>query len=139
MKVKIKFIYANQSFRMGIKAFSSFKGKGSALIDETGLILEGEVPKLNLGWLFRVSFVCSFVWFLYRNVIAVKTIKLIPYMRIIKYKKPNFMRRSYLITYKLPNGKIDTIRFKVLKLNNLQRQEFYEKLESYLNIKKTVL
>jgi hypothetical protein len=149
MKVKVKFvpIYSRRSFTLGIPSdetyspIASLVGKGTVSLHETGIFLQGEMPKMRLGRLFRFAFTSNLFWFVYRNIISLQTVTTIPYLKVLKYKQPRSLGGIHIIIYKLPitsNGEeeIVTIRFKFSKINRQHEKDFPENLNGYLNAAK---
>lgn len=144
MKTNVKFFYKTRSFTVDNgSAYLSLIGPGTVFFHETGLILDGEVPKLNMGWLFRFTIVQSFLWLIYRKVIALRTIRTIPYSKILNYKRPSLLDNSHSIVYEpldsyesKVQGKSVTVRFRVLNLSKSEKKGFADNLQSHITAAK---
>lgn len=148
MKVNVKFvpIYSRRSFTRGIPSdetyspVSSLVGMGTILLHETGIFLQGEMPKLRLGGLFRFWFTSNFLWFVYRDIISVQTIMTIPYLKVLKYKQPRSLGGTHIIIYKLPilssGEEAVTVRLKFSKINRQYEKDFSKNLNGYLHAAK---
>lgn len=146
MKTNVKFFYKTRSFTVDYgPTYLSLIGSGTVFFQETGLILDGEVPKLNMGWFFRFAIVRSFLWLIYRKTIGLRTIRTIPYSKILDYKRPSLLDNSHLLVYEpldsyesKVQGKKIRVRFKILNLSKSQQQSFADRLQDYIAAAKTL-
>ncbi|NEO72630.1 hypothetical protein [Moorena sp. SIO3H5] len=117
-----------------------FCGDGSVFLNETALIFEGSVKKINIPVLY--------FWDLYHNFL-VKTIRTVPYSTILNYKKvfysPVFYYKKrkpvgncYQINYRLPDGKKTGIKFIYHQNKSNNKNIFLMKLEEHMNAIKKI-
>lgn len=142
MKIEVEYFYKVRSFRFDSGPSDlTLLGLGNVFIHETGLLLEGEVPKLALGWLFRVSYVNEILWFFYRKTFCSRTSITVPYSQILIYKKIGIFRNRHMIIYKPLNsyGENITVKFRLLRSSKHQEKEFYKILQDSLDTVQSLL
>lgn len=101
--------------------------KGFIFLNETGLVLQGKISKINLGLLY------SF----YDKVLDIETTRTIPYSTILYYKNATLFSRAYKIIYRLPDGKNCIVSFIMIGSQRKNNTElFTTKLEEYLAVAK---
>jgi hypothetical protein len=127
MRFEVKYI-SRKNF-WDIFSAPTFGGKGYVYLQDTALVLDGNIPK------FDVSFMLD----IYSKVLFVPTTRTIPYSVIVKYKKPGLLRGNFhQITYCLPNGKKTSVWFRMTKPRRKQKDStFLSRLEDYLKTAKS--
>jgi hypothetical protein len=110
----------------------TFSGKGFIFLQDTGLVIEGNVAKFEVISLFMNNEE--------KKILLVSTMRSIPYSVIIKYKKTRFWHNYHQITYRLPNGKKSKIAFRMTKPRIGEKNAvFTSKLEDYLKTVKSII
>jgi hypothetical protein len=142
MKIEVEYYYKVRSFNLdGGPSDLTLLGLGNVFIHETGLVLEAQVPKLILGWLFRIGYVDKILWFIYRKTLCSKTSITVPYSQILIYKKIGIFKKMHMIVYKPLNsyGENITVKFRLLRSSKQQEKEFYKILKDSLDTVQSIL
>ncbi len=118
-----------------------FYGKGTIYMYDTGLVLEGDMPK------FRIPII---LW-VYHKLLNERTTRTIPYSVILYYNPRSrsftskapisslFKAPQHQIIYQLPDGKSQSVMFGMLGSKRENALSFRTRLEEYVAVAKSLM
>lgn len=101
-----------------------FFGKGVVFLHDTGIIFQGNSPKLDVWGLDEL---------LGKPLFAITT-RTVPYSTILRYRHPRFFHKRHEIIYKLPDNKKCLISFSLM--NKTYDLTLKNKINEYVTVNK---
>lgn len=141
MKFAARYLSQKNFFNLVRRGSTDLLGSGNVFLHETGLLLEADAPKLDLGWLFNFGLIEGLLTIAFRKILYSRISITVPYSQIILYRKAGLLRKKHLIVYKTLDSHEDKtfVRFKLLRSSRRQEKEFSYMLKSNLEVVKSLL
>jgi hypothetical protein len=122
MRFEVTYLRSKAFSKRGLFAKGRFYGSGRIHVHDTGLILEGELPKFHIPLLGTC----------FRSIICEWTSRTIPYSKITRYKATiPAVRRYHRLVFELPNQERAYVLFKMKTTSRELNGEFARVLEEH--------